>query len=47
MEYTFVADYDYECPYCHARTDYVEGTDEEKQCTECKRKVKVYTTKEV
>ena len=25
MEFTFVADYDYDCPYCMGRTDYVEG----------------------
>ena len=46
MEVTFVADYVYECLYCMGRTDYVEGTTEEKICTECGRKYKVYTTNE-
>ena len=43
METTFVADYDYECPYCHGRLDYVEGNDNEKMCESCKKKFKVFT----
>lgn len=40
MEVTFVADYDYECPYCHDMLDY-EG--EEKKCKGCGRKFKTFT----
>lgn len=43
MEVTFVADYDYECPYCHGMLDYVEGNDNKKECKDCKKKFKVFT----
>lgn len=40
METTFVADYDYECPYCMGQMDYVG---EDKKCRECGKVFKVYT----
>lgn len=39
METTFVADYDYECPYCH---DILDDIGEKKKCRGCKREFKSF-----
>lgn len=43
MEYTFIADYDYECPYCHQQ---LEDEGEERVCKNetCKGRFRTFTT---
>lgn len=37
----YLADTDYECPFCNGKIDYVEGNNQLKECKKCKKIYKV------